>query len=76
MGEEQGLKIEDSFTLKATQGDVWRAIMDPGTVAPCVPGCEHVEVLGPNSYRANVKVKVGTIKANFRLNIEITKAPG
>ncbi len=73
LGEEQDLKIQDSFTLKATQGDVWRAIMDPGTVAPCVPGCEHVEVLGPNSYRANVKVKVGTIKANFRLNIEITK---
>ncbi|SVC35525.1 uncharacterized protein METZ01_LOCUS288379, partial [marine metagenome] len=33
LGEEQGLKIEDSFTLKATQWDVWRAIMDPGIVA-------------------------------------------
>lgn len=65
--------IEDSFTLKAAQADVWRAIMDPEIVAPCVPGCEHVEVLGPNAYLANVKVKVGPIKAEFRLNIEVTK---
>lgn len=71
--EAQNLKIEDSFTLKAPQADVWRAIMDPGIVAPCVPGCENVEVLGPTSYLANVKVKVGPIKAEFRLNIEITR---
>ncbi len=65
--------IEDIFTLKASQEDVWRAIMDPEIVAPCVPGCEGVEVLGPNSYLAKVKVKVGPIKAEFRLNIKITQ---
>ena len=65
--------IEDMFALKASQEDVWRAIMDPEIVAPCVPGCEGVEVLGPNSYLAKVKVKVGPIKAEFRLNIKITQ---
>jgi hypothetical protein len=64
--------VEDSFTVQASQADVWKAITDPGIVAPCVPGCEDVEVLGPTEYRAKVKMKVGPIKAKFNLNITIT----
>jgi hypothetical protein len=67
------LKIEDSFILNASRAVVWQAITDPDIVAPCVPGCEKVEILGPTTYLANVKVKVGPIKAEFRLNVEVTK---
>jgi carbon monoxide dehydrogenase subunit G len=38
-----------------------------------VPGCEKVEILGPTTYLAEVKVKLGPIKAEFRLNVEVTK---
>lgn len=47
--------------------------MNPDIVGPCVPGCEKVEILGPNSYRAHVGVKVGPIKAKFALTVEIIK---
>ena len=67
------MKIEDSFTLNASQGDVWIAITNPDIVTPCVPGCQKVQVLGPNSYSAEVKVKIGPIKAEFRLNVEVTR---
>ena len=67
------MKIEDSFTLNASRAVVWQAITDPAIVAPCVPGCEKVEILGPTTYLAEVKVKLGPIKAEFRLNVEVTK---
>jgi len=67
------LKIEDSFTINASQGDVWMAITDPDIVTPCVPGCQNVQVLGPNTYSANIKVKIGPINAKFRLNVEVTR---
>ena len=67
------MKIEESFILNASRAVVWQAITDPDIVAPCVPGCEKVEILGPTTYLANVKVKVGPIKAEFRLNVEVTK---
>ena len=66
------MKIEDSFTLNAPQGDVWVAITNPDVVTPCVPGCQNVQILGPNIYSAEVNVKVGPIKAQFRLNVEVT----
>ena len=67
------MKIEDSFTLNAPQGDVWIAITNPYVVTPCVPGCQNVQILGPNIYSAEVNVKVGPIKAQFRLNVEVTR---
>ena len=67
------MKIEDSFTLNAPQGDVWVAITNPDVVTPCVPGCQNVQILGPNIYSAEVNVKVGPIKAQFRLNVEVTR---
>lgn len=67
------MKIEDSFTLNASQAIVWKAITDPNIVGPCIPGCEKVEILSPTLYLANIKIKIGPIKADFRLNIEITK---
>src|SRR5262249_13197450 len=44
----------------------------PGEVAPCVPGCEKVEVTGENSYRATVRVALGPIKTAFNVNVELT----
>ena len=67
------MKIEDSFTLNAPQGDVWIAITNPYVVTPCVPGCQNVQILGPNIYSAEVNVKVGPIKAQFRLNVKVTR---
>ena len=67
------MKIEGSFTLNASQEDVWLAITNPDIVTPCVPGCQNIKILGPNIYSAEVKVKVGPIKAHFRLNVEVTQ---
>ena len=66
------MKIEDSFTLKTSRDNVWNAITNPNIVAPCIPGCQNVEVIGPTSYAAEVRVKVGPVKANFRLKVEVT----
>ncbi len=47
--------------------------MNPDQVAPCIPGCGDVEILGKNKYRANVKLAVGPIKTNFNVTVEITE---
>lgn len=66
------MKIDDTFQVAAPIERVWDAITDPDIVAPCVPGCEGVEVLSPTAYRAAVKVQVGPIKAKFNVDVEIT----
>jgi hypothetical protein len=67
------VKIEDTFTVNAPVERVWALIRDPAIVAPCVPGLERVEVAGPTSYRAAVKVAVGPIKTTFSVTVDVTE---
>ncbi len=67
------MKIEETFTIAAPRDRVWRFITDPEEMGPCIPGCQDIEITGPNTYVAQVKVKVGPIKTVFNLEVEVTE---
>jgi hypothetical protein len=67
------MKIEGNFTVAAPRQTVWRLITDPDEMGPCIPGCESIEVTGPNTYTACVKLRVGPIKVRFNLEVEVTE---
>ncbi|MDE0063058.1 MAG: SRPBCC domain-containing protein [Gammaproteobacteria bacterium] len=67
------MKIENSFLVPAPRDRVWRFIQSAEEVGACVPGCEHVDVVGEGKFKARVRVKVGPIKALFNIDIERTE---
>ena len=67
------MRIAQTFTVAAPIGRVWNFITDPDQVAPCVPGCQSYEVVGPKHYKASVKIAVGPIKTTFNVNVELTE---
>ena len=67
------MRIEDTFTIRAPIDTVWRFIRDPGAVVPCIPGCDGVEIVGPNAYRASIRVALGPIKTTFNVTVELTR---
>jgi carbon monoxide dehydrogenase subunit G len=44
---------------------VWAALNDPDVLKQCIPGCQSLEVTGPNEMTATVIFKVGPVKATF-----------
>ncbi len=66
------LKIEETFRVAAPIERVWRVITDPEQVGPCIPGCQEIEVTGPTTYRASVKLAIGPIKTTFNVDVELT----
>jgi carbon monoxide dehydrogenase subunit G len=67
--------VEGKFTLKAPIQQVWDFLMEPGTLASCIPGAEKVEAIDDKNYQAIVKQKVGpfSVKLDFLTTIvEIT----
>ncbi len=52
---------------------MWRVITDPEQVGPCIPGCQEIEVTGPTTYRATVKMAIGPIKTTFNVDVELTE---
>jgi carbon monoxide dehydrogenase subunit G len=65
------VKFEQSIDLDADPQRVWDFVMDVPSVAKCIPGCSSVEAIGPDTYKAVVKVKVGPIGLSLASEISI-----
>ena len=66
------MKIEERFIIPAPIDRVWAFVRNPDRVAPCIPGCEHVEAVSDTSYRSTIAVTLGPIKARFIVVVQIT----
>jgi len=66
--------FEEEFTVDGTAEAVWDFLLDPKRLAPCMPGCESVEVEDSTTYRVRLTVKVGLLSTTQSLRITITEA--
>jgi uncharacterized protein len=66
------MKIEGSADIQAPRDRVWAAFLDPGILAQALPGCEKLEAVGPNEYRATMKVGVAAIKGTFEGKVRLS----
>jgi len=65
--------IEGKFALKAPIEKLWESLLDPVTLASCIPGAEKVERIDEKTYDAVVKQKVGPIKVKLKFRNVLTK---
>jgi carbon monoxide dehydrogenase subunit G len=66
------MKIEGSADIPAPRDAVWAAFLDPNILAQALPGCEKLEAIGPNEYRATMKVGVAAIKGTFEGKVKLS----
>jgi carbon monoxide dehydrogenase subunit G len=85
------MKLEGSYEMTAPRERVWDAFLDPERVRQAIPGCEKLEPLGNDEFRATMKVGVAAVKGtsegkvrladkkqpdSYRLAAEGSGAPG
>jgi len=59
------MKVIGTATLHAPAGQVWAALSDPAVLVRTIPGCERLEVSGPDSYRMTVTAGVASVKGTY-----------
>ncbi|WP_216215981.1 SRPBCC family protein [Amycolatopsis aidingensis] len=59
------MQLEHEFTVPAGIDEVWRAVLDPERVAPCMPGATLAEADG-DTFRGTVKVKLGPVSLLYK----------
>jgi len=65
--------FEEEFTVSAAPDTVWDFLLDPTRVAPCLPGCESVELEDATTYKVRLTVKVGFLSTTQSLKIELVE---
>ena len=69
---EASMKISGRYSIKAPVQKVWEALLDPTTLAHCMPGCEKLEPVAENEYQATLIVGVGPVKGTYKATITLS----
>lgn len=67
------MKIDGAHEIPAPRPRVWEAFLDPERLKQAIPGCEKLEVIGEDEYKATMKVGVGAVKGTFEGKVRITE---
>jgi len=67
------MKIEGSHDIPAPRARVWDAFFDPELLRQAIPGCERLEAVGADEYRATLKIGVGPVKGTFEGRVRLTE---
>jgi 2-furoyl-CoA dehydrogenase large subunit len=69
----KALAARGEIMLDATPERVFKVLLDPVALAKVIPGCNALQPVGENRYRADVSVGVGMIKARYAAEVALSE---
>jgi carbon monoxide dehydrogenase subunit G len=67
------VELDHSFATGKPIDETWDAILDLDRLIPCVEGGRVLERTGPESARAEIKVKMGAMSLTFTGTVEVVE---
>jgi hypothetical protein len=65
------MELKAQYTCDAPLGRVWERLLDPATIASCLPGCQRFEPIGDDRYRVVLTAGVAAITGTFEGTVQI-----
>jgi uncharacterized protein len=65
------VKVTGNHTLPVPRERVWEALQDPAVLARTIPGCESLEVTGPDAYAATVTAGVASVRGTYQGRVQL-----
>jgi uncharacterized protein len=66
------MDITGSYTFNASPERVWMLLMDPVVIASCIPGCDKLEPVGEDRYRASLTIALAAITGSYEGTVVIS----
>ena len=67
------MKVSGTYTLNAPRQRVWHALNDPAFLKACLPGCESLEAVGPDQYRAVLSIGVAAVRGRYTGTVTLSE---
>ncbi len=65
------MKLNGTYTFKASSAQVFDAILNPEVLKSAIPGCNGVEYTSPDQMVVEVTTPLPGLKGPFRVNVDI-----
>jgi len=65
------MDVSASYTFAAPATAVWDLLIDPQVVAACLPGCDRLEPIGEDRYRAVLTLAVAAVSGQYSGTVAI-----
>lgn len=65
------MKLEGAHQIPAPRQTVWDAFLNPEVLRQAIPGCEKLEPLGNDEFKATMKIGVAAVKGTFEGKVRI-----
>ena len=62
---------KNSFDVPLPPAEAWKVLLDVPRIAPCFPGAELTETIGPDKFKGRAGVKIGPVNLFFAGEAEI-----
>jgi hypothetical protein len=63
------VELSASYSFAASPQTVWDLLNDPTVIASCLPGCERLEPIGDDRYRASLKLAVASVTGEYTATV-------
>lgn len=65
------MHIEGEYVFAAPRPIVWEALQDPKVLASVLPGCERLDLVGPDEYDGLIKLKIGPVQGDYQGKVKL-----
>jgi carbon monoxide dehydrogenase subunit G len=68
------MRISGNTCVNAPCEAIWKLIFNPSALLQLVPGCDQVEQVAPDQYRASLTMRVPALAGNYEILIKIAES--
>ena len=67
------MKLTGQHTIDVDRQRVWDALQDPAVLARTLPGCQALEVTGPDAYAATITAGVASVRGVYQGKVSLAE---
>jgi carbon monoxide dehydrogenase subunit G len=65
------MDLTGSYAFPAPADVVWKLLVDPAVIGSCLPGCDGLEALGEDRYRATLTLAVAAVSGRYTGTVSV-----
>ncbi len=65
------MKLQATYTLPVSRERLWELLLTPAELQQCLPGCERLTQVGPDTYDATLMIGAAAVKGTYTGRLQI-----